>query len=245
VLRLTEHMAANFNKKAYTEIIFLDVSKAYCTAWTAGLAHKLRTARIQDSTALLLLCVIVRKFRVKMEGHFSEWKPMRVSQDPVLTPLLWSIYIATCRPISGQRPKYAHSTIEPASQEVFSTEECRVCVETITYWTDVQIFIVVVRYTQANLKKWSWLDDNKILLRVIITHTLHHHYIPPPTLNIKVKVTLRRTVSQSVSLGVKPHLGLMTRYLLLFDSCGLVFVRRPLWREDGSVFCICCWPSPA
>jgi hypothetical protein len=50
---------------------------------------------------------------------------------------------------------------------------------------------------------------------------------------------------RSVSLGVEPHLGLMTRYLLLFDNYGLVFVGRPLWREDGSVFYICCWPSPA
>jgi hypothetical protein len=41
---------------------------------------------------------------------------------------------------------------------------------------------------------------------------------------VKVKVTLRLTVSQSVSLGVEPHLGLMTRYLLLFDSYGLVFL---------------------
>jgi hypothetical protein len=39
---------------------------------------------------------------------------------------------------------------------------------------------------------------------------------------VKVKVTLRLTVSQSVSLGVEPHVGLMTRYLLLFDSYGLV-----------------------
>jgi hypothetical protein len=62
---------------------------------------------------------------------------------------------------------------------------------------------------------------------------------------VKVKVTLRLTVSQSVSLGVEPHLGLMTRYLLLSDSYGLVFVGRPLWHEDGSVFCICCWPLPA
>jgi hypothetical protein len=31
----------------------------------------------------------------------------------------------------------------------------------------------------------------------------------------EVKVTLRLTVNQSVSLGVEPHLGLMTRYLLL------------------------------
>jgi hypothetical protein len=46
-------------------------------------------------------------------------------------------------------------------------------------------------------------------------------------IKVKVKVTLRLTVSQSVSLGVEPHLGLMTRYLLLFDSYGLVFVGAP------------------
>jgi hypothetical protein len=44
----------------------------------------------------------------------------------------------------------------------------------------------------------------------------------------QVKVTLRLTDSQSVSLGVELHLGLMTRCLLLFDSYGLVFVGRPL-----------------
>jgi hypothetical protein len=36
-----------------------------------------------------------------------------------------------------------------------------------------------------------------------------------------------RSVSQSVSLGVEPHLGLMARYLLLFDSYGLVFCGAP------------------
>jgi hypothetical protein len=41
-------------------------------------------------------------------------------------------------------------------------------------------------------------------------------------------VTDGQSVSQSVSLGVEPHLGLMTRYLLLFDSYGLV-----LW---GAIF---------
>jgi hypothetical protein len=45
---------------------------------------------------------------------------------------------------------------------------------------------------------------------------------------LKVKVTLRLTVSQSVCLCIEPHLGLMTRYLLVFDSNGLVFVGRPL-----------------
>jgi hypothetical protein len=41
---------------------------------------------------------------------------------------------------------------------------------------------------------------------------------------VKVKVTLRLTVSQSVSLEV----GLKTRCLLLCDSYGLVYVGRPL-----------------
>jgi hypothetical protein len=62
---------------------------------------------------------------------------------------------------------------------------------------------------------------------------------------VKVKVTLRLTVSQSVSLGVEPHLRLVTRYLLHFDSYGLVFLGRPLSREGGSVFCIYCWPLSA
>jgi hypothetical protein len=43
------------------------------------------------------------------------------------------------------------------------------------------------------------------------------------------KVILRLTVSQSVSLGVEPRLGLMTRYVLLFDSYGLLYVKRLLY----------------
>jgi hypothetical protein len=45
---------------------------------------------------------------------------------------------------------------------------------------------------------------------------------------LKVKVTLRLTDSQSVSLGVEPHLGLMTRDILLFANYGLACVGRPL-----------------
>jgi hypothetical protein len=52
-----------------------------------------------------------------------------------------------------------------------------------------------------------------------------HIYIHP---EVKVKVTLRLTVGQSVCLGVEPQLGLMTRYLLLSDSYGLVFVALSL-----------------
>jgi hypothetical protein len=52
-------------------------------------------------------------------------------------------------------------------------------------------------------------------------------------------------VSQSVSLGIEPHLGPMTRYLFLSDSYVLVSMGRPLWREHGSVFVMCRWSLPA
>jgi hypothetical protein len=66
-------------------------------------------------------------------------------------------------------------------------------------------------------------------------------FISDRPLSVKVKVTLRLTASQSVSLGIEPHLGPMTRYLFLSDSYVLISVGRPLWREDGSVFCMCRW----
>jgi hypothetical protein len=54
----------------------------------------------------------------------------------------------------------------------------------------------------------------------------------------------RWSVGQSVSAW-STHLGLTTRYLLVFDNYGPVFMGRSIWWEDGSVFCICYWPSAA
>jgi hypothetical protein len=56
---------------------------------------------------------------------------------------------------------------------------------------------------------------------------------------------LRPIVSRPVRIGVKHHLGLTTRFLLLSDSYGFAGVGRSLWREDGFVVYSCCWPSPA
>jgi hypothetical protein len=62
---------------------------------------------------------------------------------------------------------------------------------------------------------------------------------------VRVRVTLRPTVSRSVSLGVEPHLGLMTRSSSTVWQLGYFEVGRPLWRGAGSVICrsLCLSPS--
>jgi hypothetical protein len=45
---------------------------------------------------------------------------------------------------------------------------------------------------------------------------------------VRVRVTLQLTVGQSVSLGVEPRLGLMTRYLFLYESRYSDRMGRPL-----------------
>jgi hypothetical protein len=55
---------------------------------------------------------------------------------------------------------------------------------------------------------------------------------------VRVRVTLRLTVSLSVRLGVKPHLGLMTILyinVLCQSLCPTVF-QHPLWRDSGLFF---------
>jgi hypothetical protein len=49
----------------------------------------------------------------------------------------------------------------------------------------------------------------------------------------------------SLSWNKAPIWGLRPDLYYLCDSCGLVLVGRPLWREDGSVVCNCYWSLPA
>jgi hypothetical protein len=60
---------------------------------------------------------------------------------------------------------------------------------------------------------------------------------PHSSSQLKVKVMLRQTVSQSICRGVKFTLEPVTRYYILSESCCVVSVGRPLWREVGSVSC--------
>jgi hypothetical protein len=92
-LGLTECVADKFSEQAHTAAIFLDVSKAYGTVWTTGLIYTLHAATL--SLLLPAPCLTDRKFRVAMEGTFSDWKTARagVPQGAVLDPLLCNIHV--------------------------------------------------------------------------------------------------------------------------------------------------------
>jgi hypothetical protein len=71
-------------------------------------------------------------------------------------------------------------------------------------------------HTHFHTTNFSWLSLKTLwlLLKLLICSKSKSHYD-------------WRSVSQSVSLGVEPHLRLMARYSLLFDSYGLVVCGTP------------------
>jgi hypothetical protein len=79
---------------------------------------------------------------------------------------------------------------------------------------------------------------------LILWNVLHHCLIwdSPNLVRVRVIVTLRLTVCQSVRLGVEPTLGLTTRCYFPLEVWCLKFsvfslFGHPLWREVGSVIC--------
>jgi hypothetical protein len=66
---------------------------------------------------------------------------------------------------------------------------------------------------------------------------------------VKVIVILRLTATRPVWPGVRSQLGPVTNLFFSlnfsWDWSGFVILWRPLWREDGSVICCCCFASPA
>jgi hypothetical protein len=115
------------------------------------------------------------------------------------------------------------------------------------YW---HFFTITINYGSSQLMTvydsfHSLLDHERLLFHRdewwITVHTLNsleRRLSDESLLRVKVKVTLRLTVSQSVCLCVEPRLGLMTRYLGLFwMKVAVLSVWGALWREVGSVIC--------
>jgi hypothetical protein len=76
------------------------------------------------------------------------------------------------------------------------------------------------------------LDDVCLLSRCLVT------------LQLLNKQILSLSQPASLSWNKAPIWGLRPDLYYKCDSYGLVLVGRPLWREVGSVFCMCCWPLP-
>jgi hypothetical protein len=86
-------------------------------------------------------------------------------------------------------------------------------------------------FVKSTIRTYSMLL-NKSSVSAAFANQICLSYVPCARKRLiveaKVKVTLRLTVSQSVSFGVELQVGLMTKYLLLFGSYGIDFVGRPL-----------------
>jgi hypothetical protein len=97
-MRLTDHVTLNFNNNTSmsTAAVFLDIEKAFDTAWHSGLLYKL--SKLEFSTNLIKLIssfLSQRKFIVSVEGEMSTPREMRagVPQVSVLSPTLCNRFI--------------------------------------------------------------------------------------------------------------------------------------------------------
>jgi hypothetical protein len=92
------------------------------------------------------------------------------------------------------------------------------------------LVVVLQRISTQNPAQSHWVTHSKYYTSIKFSnHTQSLHLTNYPWLSCQSHIA---TGGQSVSFSVEPHLGLMTRYLLLFHSYGLLFVGSPLWRED-------------
>jgi hypothetical protein len=117
-------------------------------------------------------------------------------------------------------------------------------------WVYQHFFTITLHYNSSHIE--LPLNDVCLLSRCSVTNItwLTFQLLNTPIFRVRESELLCKYSKphcdwRSVSKSCRAPFGAHDQIFITYDSYGLVFVRRPLWREDGSVFCICCWPFPA
>jgi hypothetical protein len=123
---------------------------------------------------------------------------------------------------------YSKPRCHVISKDFFSLTKTITAVDMLLLKFKVTWFVSLIHWSIVlwRARKPKWLELSRPLsLKAPLSYFQNDFLMlvgPRYIYQVKIKVTLRLMVCQSVSLGVEPHLGLMTRYLLLFDSYELV-----------------------
>jgi hypothetical protein len=105
-------------------------------------------------------------------------------------------------------------------------------IQILCFWILSIILLYLKHNVSLSMFRWNLLSWAQSKKEVPISGYLYQVKV-----KVKVKVMLRQTVSQSVCRGVKFTVEPVTRYYILSESCCVVSVGRPLWREVESVSC--------
>jgi hypothetical protein len=170
----------------------------------------------------LLLWNISSRSHVTTDGHsvsMSSCGAHSATREQIL-PSVWRLLSESCCVVSVGRPLWPEvRSVSCQSKSHYNwrsvTQYVEVSSPLCNSWPDITFCLKV-----AVLSMWGALSDERSGL-----------------LSFEVEVTLQLTVSQSVCQGVERTLQLVTRYYLLSETCCLVSVGRPLWREVGFVSC--------